>query len=456
VSTGPRQVRALAVPADRGVLAVLPALAAALDGEGPALAPREAASAATGLAEPLGTLAEGEDDPADPTVLLLGTSGSTGVPRRALLPASALRASAQATATRLAGRPAHGAAVDEAAVDEAPGAPADGAPAGGAPAFEAPADAHWLLAVPAWHVAGMQVLVRSVLSGTTPVALDLSHRFDPGAFAVAAAELPVTSQRCTSLVPTQLGRLLDAGGAAARALASFDAVLVGGAALSPALAARAREAGVRVVATYGSSETCGGCVYDGVPLDGVGVTLRDTTADGVGRVAVAGPVVARGYWGRPDLTLRAFSVDTRGRREVLLDDAGRWTAGRLEVLGRLDDAVTTGGLTVAPAVVEAALSSAPGVREVVVVGTPDPHWGEAVVAVVVPESGRAPTLDGLREHAGRTLPGHAAPRRLVLVDRMPVRGPGKPDRAALRALAALAGSTPPRGPARSHTVVEGD
>ncbi|WP_345712750.1 AMP-binding protein, partial [Kineococcus glutinatus] len=253
-----------------------------------------------------------------------------------------------------------------------------------------PGGERWLLALPPQHVAGLQVLLRSVLAGTEPVVLDLTAGFSPAAFTAAAAACTGPA-RFTSLVPTQLLRLLDAGAEATAALASFDAVLVGAAATPPALRERARAAGVRVVTTYGSSETCGGCVYDGVPLDGV----RAAVEPGTSRVLLAGDVVARGYRGhRSGGAAAAFDVDDAGRRRFRTDDAGVLVQGpggrqRLEVLGRLDDVITTGGLKVAPAVVEAALVRHPAVAEAAVVVVPDPRWGQRVVAAVVPREGAA-------------------------------------------------------------------
>ncbi|WP_432547338.1 AMP-binding protein [Kineococcus sp. SYSU DK004] len=421
---GARRVLALPVPAGEGVLRLLPALARALDGRGDALHPHAADRAphpAVGAGQPL---TRGEDDPADPTAVVVATSGSTGAPKPALLSAGALRASAAATATRLGG----------------PGAAAGPGGRG---------DEQWLLALPGHHVAGLQVLLRSVRAGTEPVVADLADGFTPRAFTAAVARATGT-RLLTSLVPTQLARLLDAAGAegeeARAALASCAAVLVGAAATPPALLERARAAGARVVTTYGSSETCGGCVYDGVPLDGVVASLDrdpgpvpgpDGAEGGAGRLVLAGPVVARGYRGRPGDP--AFTRTAAGRAFRTDDTAVLGADGRVGVLGRVDDVVVTGGLKVAPAAVEAVLAAHPGVREVVVVGVPDPEWGQAVAAVVVPTA-RGCSLEELREVVRQRLGAPAAPRRLLLLEELPLRGPGKPDRSALRALAAASGA----------------
>lgn len=380
-----RRLQPLAVPTGPAALDVLPALAAALDGDGPAWLPVPAGDDAetARLVEALGA----GEPVADDVALVLATSGSTGTPKGALLTAVALRASGAATHSRLGG----------------PGA--------------------WLLALPAHHVAGMQVLARSVAAGTTPTVLDVTAGFDPAALPAAVAAMPA-GRRYTSLVPTQLVRVLTDRGAT-RALAGLDAVLLGGAATAPSLLEAARTAGITVVRTYGMSETCGGCVYEEVPLDGVRVRLDG--ADGrSGRVLLGGPTLAAGYRGRPGHPAWAEPGWFR------TDDLGEWDGTRLRVLGRADDAITTGGLTVVPQVVEAALVAHPAVAEAVVLGLPDREWGESVVAVVVPTTGAAPTLAELREHVRATLPGSAAPRALHLREALPLRGPGKVDRAALR------------------------
>ena len=381
----PRLLRPVAL----GELAVGQALdlvRAALDGSGDALLPLPPdAPGRTALAvlRPGTALSPGEDDEADPTALVLATSGSTGPPKGALLPASALLASARATLDRLGG----------------PGT--------------------WLLALAPHHVAGVQVLVRSIVAGIEPGVLDLSNGFSPNGFVAASTALQAADRRYTALVPTQLVRLLDAGPDAVAALASYDGVLVGAAATPAPLLARAHAAGVCVVTTYGMSETCGGCVYDGLALDGVRVDLDDT-----GRVLLGGAVVARGYRSRPhspELTERD------GCRWFRTDDLGFTDSdGRLQVTGRADDVIVTGGLKVSPYAVEAVIAALPGVREVVVVGVPDDEWGQLVVAVMVAD--KTVVLQQVRDAVSQSLGSAAAPRKLVLVDQLPLRGPGKPDR----------------------------
>jgi O-succinylbenzoic acid--CoA ligase len=317
----------------------------------------------------------------DDVALVVSTSGSTGVPKGAMLTASALTASAEATHRRLGG----------------PGA--------------------WLLALPAYHVAGLQVLVRSIIAGTTPVAV--SAGFDAAELISAISSLSA-GRRYVSLVAAQLDKALG-DRAAAEALASLDAVLIGGGPMPQGIAERASEAGISVVCTYGMSETAGGCVYDGVPLDGVQVRIDDD------RVVIGGATLAKGYRNpvQPDPFAEPgwFRTDDIGT----IDDSGV-----LRILGRVDDAISTGGLTVLPQLVEAALTTHPGVAESAVFGVADERLGQRVVAAVVVADGcAAPTLAELRAHVALTLPPTATPREVHLIDELPRRGIGKVDRREL-------------------------
>ena len=360
------------------------ALRDALGGGGPAVRPSPV---------PVEGPVQGPVDVPDDVALVVETSGSTGTPCAVMLSAAALSAAATATDARLGGA------------------------------------SQWLLTLPLSHIAGLQILVRSILAGTDPVVA-APGGFRPRAFAADAARL-TGPRRSVSLVPTQLHRLLDDAGPGLAALVTFDTVLLGGAASSPALLARAAAAGVQVTTTYGMSETCGGCVYDGAPLDGVRVRRG---ADG--RVLIAGPVLATGYLGRPDLDAEAF-IHADGARWLRTNDVGEFREGHLTVLGRLDDVLVTGGTLVWPTAVERLIADLPGVAEVCVVGVPDAEWGQAVVAVVVAVvGGRAPTLGSVRAHVSRSLGAPAAPQRLVIADRLPSRGPGKVDRRAVAELAA--------------------
>lgn len=369
------------VPPGSAASSLLPALERVLSGREPALVAvpagddRESAALRTGL-----RVGETIDDD---VALVAATSGTTGIPKGALLTAAALTASAAATHDRLGG----------------PGS--------------------WLLALPPHHIAGMQVLVRSVLAGSTPVEMDVSAGFDVAELPSAIRRLG-TGRRYTSLVAAQLAKALGQPAAAA-ALAELDAVLLGGGPAPRPVLDDAAAAGITVVRTYGMSETAGGCVYDGVPLDGV----RLRTVEG--RIVIGGATLAKGYRNpvepNPFAEPGWFATDDLG----VVDDAGVLT-----VLGRADDAISTGGLTVLPQPVEAALCTHPAVSDCAVFGLADDRLGQRVVAAIVVRDGSvAPTLDVLRAQVTRTLDATAAPRELHVVAALPRRGIGKVDRAAL-------------------------
>jgi O-succinylbenzoic acid--CoA ligase len=369
------------------------ALADVLDGRGEVVLPLDAN--APNLAELRAGAAPEEPFDAD-TAVVISTSGSTGEAKGVEISRTALRASADATHARLGG----------------PGS--------------------WLLATPAQYIGGVQVLVRSLLARTEPGIVDLSVPFRSAGFAAAAE--PVLAgprgRRYTAMVPTQLRTLLTDGGPGLAALAAFDAVILGAAATSDQLRTAAADAGVHVVPAYGMTETASGCVYDGVPLDGVRLRLAGQEA-GAGRIELSGPALATGYRGRPDLTEAVFRHGW-----FRTGDSGRLDEqGRLEVLGRTDDLINTGGVKVAPALVERALLAQAGVGEACVFGLPDEHWGQAVVAAIVPsDPADLPDQEKLRAAVRAGVGRAAVPKRVRYLDALPLRGPGKVDKAALRDL----------------------
>jgi O-succinylbenzoic acid--CoA ligase len=376
-------------------------LARALDGTGPAILPVDASLPAAQIKRLLGAfqptavvdgeggarIRSGSSGVAPDTAVIIGTSGSTGEPKGVELSAAALMHSARASLARAGALPGE----------------------------------RWLVCLPVSHVAGLQVLVRSIVGGTEPVI---------GAEATARAVREAADAGCAhvSIVPTQLVRLLGEQGGAT-ALARYRSVLVGGAAAGAGVLGEARAAGVRAVTTYGMSETCGGCVYDEVPLDGVAVR-----AGADGRLRISGPVLMNRYHGRPDLTAAALVADSANEsREFVTSDLGHVADGRVVIRGRADDVINTGGHKVVPGEVAAALSDCPGIREVVVVGRPDPEWGERVTAVVVPaDPAKPPGLELLRTHVRARLPRYACPSEVVLTEAIPVLPSGKPDLAALK------------------------
>ncbi len=355
-----------------------------------------------------------------PPALVVHTSGTTGPAKGVALSAPALTASARATEGILGG----------------PG--------------------RWYLALPVNHIAGTQVVLRSLQAQTVPFAARgpfTAQSFSADVMALQEAALHMIASSgppgplYTALVPTQLTRIM-ADPVAAELARSFDAILLGGAAISPSLLARAASAGLNIVRTYGMSETCGGCVYDGVPFADVDISIDDT-----GRVVLAGDVLADGYVDVTGGRLRAlpdpwtgsgFTTGDDGTRRFVTNDLGTITDGVLSVLGRADDVVISGGENIGPLTVEntllAALEAA-GVREVLVTGVPDAEWGEVLACAIVTD--RPGTTDGDPVAAARSLadrltaavpdqPSLHRPVYAVELDALPTTGLGKPDRRALR------------------------
>jgi O-succinylbenzoic acid--CoA ligase len=378
---------------------MLAALAAALDGSGPAILPLDPDLPAAALTRTLEALAPSHlltsagtrrlpaagarreaAGVAESTAVVIATSGSTGVPKGVELAAAALRASATASLRRIGAGPGD----------------------------------RWLCCLPTFHIAGLGILVRSLVGGTEPV---IAAKADPDVIAASGCAY-------LSLVPTQLRRLLAAGAGPGQ----VKTVLLGGAAAGGDLLPAARAASWPVVTTYGMSETCGGCVYDGVPLEGV------TAAPGAdGRIRISGPVLFSGYRLQPALTAEVLAEGMF--RTADLGYLG--PDGRLVIRGRADDVINTGGEKVLPGEVEAVLGTSPQVADVVVIGVPDAEWGEQVAAfVVAADPAEPPDLGQLRAIVRQALSARAAPRKVFVMPVFPLLPSGKPDRAALRAFAA--------------------
>ncbi|MCJ1707737.1 AMP-binding protein [Microbacterium sp. VKM Ac-2923] len=369
-------------PASTSPRDVLRALRAAVLGAGPAVS--------LGRIDPLGEVPSG-------TAAVVTTSGSTGVPKSVVLSRNALIASAYATAARIG-------------------------------------EGSWLLAVPATYVAGVQVLVRAFLADREPAVLGGPFRPEPfaaAALGMASHDNGARVPTYTSLVPAQLQRLLDAADsdrAVAQSLRSFEAILIGGQALAPSVLERAAAAGARVVRTYGSTETSGGCVYDGVPLDGVAMAIVE------GEVRLAGPTLAEGYLDEPERTASLFPVDSDGTRWYRTGDGGEIVDGELHVSGRLDNVIVSGGVNVSLDRVESTVRSLAGLEAAVVVPISDAVWGQgsAVVLPHVEVREVSSVLERVRAAVGEALGAPARPARVVVVDEVPALDSGKPDRAALR------------------------
>ena len=383
--------------ADRdGVPALMRAITDAFEGMGPLLplGPGRKQPAALANWTPFGPRGWLAALPAN-AAALIATSGSSGEPKIVALSADALQASADATHARLSG----------------PG--------------------KWLLALPPHHIAGLQVVVRSVLAGTTP-AIVPPGPFTPESFNAAAR--PMISRddpTYVSLVPTQLLRLLRDNDSC-EILSRFSAVLIGGAALPASIAEQARERGINLVHTYGMSETAGGCVYDGVALEGAQWKLASD-----GRILLAGPMLAQGYLGDPDLTAQTFQT-AGGTRWFHTADHGRQVEGKLQVIGRIDDVIISGGINVAPTTVEEILAAHPLVSDAVVVGVDDPEWGQRIVALVTaatPSAFTESAQNELQEQVAKRLGSAAVPKQIFVVCDIPTLGSGKTDRLAARAVA---------------------
>ncbi|OHQ12789.1 AMP-binding protein [Rothia sp. HMSC064F07] len=377
--------------------------------------------------------------------LVVGTSGSTGTPKRTALTARALAASAAATERFF-------------------GSNSDGA-------------SQWLLALPAHYIAGAQVLARSVLAGTAPViarsVIEPVH-FSPEVF-LQAVERMSSARRFISLVPTQLHKLLESADADSHlgaeiheALGSFTGILLGGAPASAGLLAASTALGLNTVTTYGSAETAGGCVYSGSVLPGVQVKLvpeegmpavPDTGGKQaqVGRIWISGAHLASGYIGDAARTAEHFFTAADGTRWYRTDDYGLLSPAaapnsnencseqRLQVLGRSDDVLISGGVKISARAVATVLEEHPAVREACVVGLPDARWGTAIAAAVtlVPSAGAAatstenrPALNEelcalLRARCAEKLGAPAAPKQLSILPDFPLTSTGKPDRAEI-------------------------
>lgn len=355
-----------------------------------------------------GLAREIDQDPAffDGIDLVVPTSGSSaGAPRLVGLSTEALIASAKATELALNG----------------PG--------------------RWILALPTHHIAGAMVLLRAAVAETNPQIVDTSEGFSPEALLPAVRGATQDDMPgYLSLVPTQLSQCLDAE-QVVEELRSLSAILVGGAATNQQLLARAREAGLRVRTTYGMTETAGGCVYDGLPLPGTSVRAVDW--DGRTRLAINGPTLMTRY-----LDADSPFFEEGGHRWLLTGDLGIIRAsGTVEVRGRADDVIVSGGLSIAPGLVRHAVRSHEGISDAWIMATPDAKWGHVVTALVIPERMPSDSLEmaklgsSVREHAAAYIGRAQAPRRVVAIDSLPYLGYDKIDRAAAADAATRAAGT---------------
>lgn len=314
--------------------------------------------------------------------VVVRTSGSTGTPKETVLSAAALRASAEATEEYLG------------------------------------FSGQWLLCLPVNYVAGLAVLTRSIFAGHSPVSMP-TGTFTPEQF-VSTSQQMDAERRIISVVPTQLQRILTDPGATDEAR-YFDSILVGGAATNPTLSQQAQLAGLNIVRTYGMAETCGGCVYDGIPLPVVDLSFSGD------RVLISGPMLAEGYFNQPHLNAERFKTIDGGRHYVT-DDLGQFVDGSLRITGRVDDVLITGGVKVSAAAVQNELAQHT-TAEVCVVGIPDPEWGTRICAAV--EDPNA-DLRQLTKAVVEKLPAAAVPKSWWRTDAFPRLSTGKVDRGAVQ------------------------
>ena len=373
-----------------------------MDGTGPAIGLLPGSGSTAHRSMIATAVVPGAPVPAQVAVVV-ATSGSTGNPAGVLLPGSSLRAAACGFAER-AGQP----------------------------------EGHrWVATLPLHHAGGLMVAVRSVVAGTSPVAvasLGGGAAFSVEAFAAATAhalELSAQDARplAVSLVPPMLAKLDAAGADGWDLLAEYDAVLVGGAATTRTLVDRLLFAGVHLFTSYGMTETCGGAVFDGRPLDGVRVEVEPD-----GRLAIVGDQVALGY--RDGRDAHRWTIDPHGQRRFLTDDLGEvGTHGLVLIDGRADDVVQVGGSSVSLSAVRAFLEADPRVVAAEVVALPDPEWGSRLVAVVVPAHPASALADLLGDLVEQSLGRAARPRVIHPVDALPMLESGKVDRLAVLAWA---------------------
>jgi O-succinylbenzoic acid--CoA ligase len=247
--------------------------------------------------------------------------------------------------------------------------------------------------LPTNHVAGINVLVRAIELGTTPVGVEGEADY-------------------TAIVPTQLHRALSGDTDLLKHLQGCRAILVGGAPLDNELRKRAEVLGLKIITTYGATETCGGVIYDGTPLEGVSFSIID------GRVAIKGPQVAFGYL-NGEFPIRDGWFIT--------SDLGEITDGRLRVIGRSDDQIISGGEKISLSAVEQFLQSEFSTTEIIAFAKTDAQWGEKLCIASTEELSPQLLANKLKKKFG----GHATPKEIHKVNEIPYLSIGKPDRKRL-------------------------
>ena len=300
--------------------------------------------------------------------LVIGTSGSSGVIKEVAFTPQSLLVSAKAANTFL----------------------------------EAANGSQWSLLLPTTHIAGINVIIRSMEVGTLPIDL---RNFD--------GEFPTVD--FTSVVPTQLFRALNSDERLLRHLQSARAVLVGGAALTSALREEAISAGIHIIETYGMTETCGGCIYDGSALNGVEFRINEN-----GVIEIRGSLLANSYLNFPEL----FKLHDGW---FTTNDLGEVIDGKLKVKGRADDVIISGGENLSLIAVEATLSVRFPDIEFAAFAVNDAQWGQALHIGVVGDISET----DISHYLEAALGGIAKPKGIHFLDSLPLLGIGKTDRTAL-------------------------
>ena len=409
-SQNPRVLTAVTVPPGMGgILKLASVIGRALDGTGPAIAPM-AAGPEFIVTQTLAALRP--DNPGFPLesndiAIVSTTSGSTGTPRGVLLSQQALAASATAFGNRFG------------------------------------TNNRWVVSVPAHRIAGIMVLVRSWFHNS-PFEIDPSvggaRTFQAAAFAATTMRAVRESNNdgrslMVSLVPTQIARLLESGSVGVEALQSYDLVFSGAAATPQPMLNKMRELGIKVSVSYGMTETCGGCVFDGRPLDGVNISLGTKDDIEPGRVRISGAVAASGYRLRPDLDAVSFISG-----QIQTHDVGKLdSSGLLHILGRLDDVVIVGGVNVSLSAVESLIRHHPAIEDVAVIDLQDELWGSIPIAYVVTRNHISNTSNLIAEIQStiqEQISRAAVPRTVQFVTSLPMLDSGKIDRISLRMQAA--------------------
>ena len=317
----------------------------------------------------------------DDIAVVIPTSGTTGKPKGAMLTADSLKASAEASHAYLGGK------------------------------------GQWLLALPICHIAGLQVMIRSIISSTIPVILPVD--FKPYTL-ISAINSLTGNRRYASMVAVQLHKTLHNVDAVS-ALASLNAVLIGGGPISNKLMERASSLGINIIHTYGMSETSGGCIYNGTALNGVSLRIENS------RVLIGGPLVAKGYRNainsNPFISTNWFCSNDLGIIE---------NTGKLRIIGRADESINTGGLTIVPQLVESVINTHPSINACVVFGIPDKYLGERVaVAILLTPRTPIPKIDEIQKYVTKTLDITATPREMYIVKKLPYNSLGKINRSSL-------------------------